>query len=110
MPRSRSGFTLIEMLIALVIAAVLGLTVFVVAGRKLVDDGDPVRLLKTKGYVEPKVIERHNFNAWNHGCTTKEKVSFKLTAVPPSAVSSTPVEVIVCCGEWFDGCIFQTPP
>lgn len=100
----KAGFTFLETLVALILVALLATGGYALIGRKLVDDGTPLRLAKQNGYVEPKVVERHDFLASEHGCNQEsDAVAFVVEAthtdfLPPRH------KIHVCCGAWFAGC------
>ncbi len=99
--RCSRGFTLVELAVVLAIAAVLVTVALVGAGRFFVEDNDALRAANTRGLVEARVVERHNFFAGSRGCTSGDAVAFTVAGIDASGGS---VEVTVCCGTWFQGC------
>ncbi len=98
------GFTLVELMIALSIAAVLVTVVLVGAGRFFVENSDAIRAAQSAGLAAPRIVERHNFFAGRRGCTSGDAAAFTVTG---SDGHGEPAEATVCCGTWFQGCVVR---
>ena len=96
-----SGFTAPELLVAIVIAGLLVIVGITVAGRHVVGDGDAIKAAVAGGLMEGKVVERHNWLAWRHGCAFADADSFVVTG---KAADGREEGMTVCCASWFGGC------
>lgn len=101
---SERGFTLVELMVALSIAAVMVTVGLVGAGRFFVENSDAIRAAQSAGFAEPRIVERHNFFAGRRGCTSDDAVAF---TVAGSDMHGVPAETTVCCGTWFQGCVVR---
>src|SRR5512142_46317 len=98
------GFTLVELMVALSIAAVMVTACLVGAGRFFVENSDAIRAAQSAGLAVPRIVERHDFFAGRRGCTSGDAVAFTVTGSDRHGV---PVEATVCCGTWFQGCVVR---
>lgn len=98
------GFTLVELLVALSIAAVAVTIGLAGAGRFFVENSDAVRAAQSAGIAAPRIVERHDFFAGRRGCTSDDAVAFTVSG---SDRHGAPVEATVCCGTWFQGCVVR---
>ncbi|MEY4744876.1 MAG: hypothetical protein RL272_821 [Candidatus Parcubacteria bacterium] len=101
---SQRGFTLVELLIALSLSAVIITAGLVGAGRFFVENGDAIRAAQSAGLAAPRIVERHNFFAGRRGCTSDDAVAFTLVGTDRHGERA---EATVCCGTWFQGCVVR---
>lgn len=101
---SERGFTLVELMVALSVAAVLVTVVLVGAGRFFVENSDAIRAAQSAGLAAPRIVERHNFFAGRRGCTSDDAVAFTVSGTDRHGAAA---ESTVCCGTWFQGCVVR---
>ncbi len=101
---SERGFTLVELLVAVSVVAVLVTVALVGAGRFFVENSDAIRAAQSAGIAAPRIVDRHNFFAGRRGCTSDDAVAF---TVAGSDSHGEPAEATVCCGTWFQGCVVR---
>lgn len=95
------GFTASELLVATVIAGLLVIAGVTFAGRHVVGDGDAIKAAVADSLTEGRVVERHNWFAWRHGCAFADADSFVVTGKTADGKEGS---TTVCCASWFGGC------
>ncbi|MEY4744456.1 MAG: hypothetical protein RL272_401 [Candidatus Parcubacteria bacterium] len=98
---SRRGFTLVELMVAVSLAAALVTAGLIGAGRFFVENSDAIRAAQSAGLASPRIVERHDFFAGRRGCTSDDAVAFTVAGTDSRGERA---EATVCCGTWFQGC------
>lgn len=96
------GFTLLDVLIAVVVAAILFLGLFRGA---FADSRVAMRALETQGYSNVQITNHQWFLVGFRGCDEKDAAKFSATAMNPVGRQ---VELFVCTGWIFKGATVRT--